>query len=106
LLQQMADKIVHVQALHDHDDGVLALVVQTAKQRVRVPLHGTFAHRLRMGVLRLLGIVDDDEVAAAAREGAPNRGRQPVSPSRGRELQFGVLGRADPSIREQAVVEG
>ena len=74
LLQQMADKIVHVQALHDHDDGVLALVVQTAKQRVRVPLLGAFARRFRIGVLRLQRIVDDDEVAAAAGEGAADRG--------------------------------
>jgi hypothetical protein len=38
LLQEMTDKVVGMQPLHDHDDGVVDLVVQAAEQRVRVPL--------------------------------------------------------------------
>jgi hypothetical protein len=34
----MTDKVVGMQPLHDHDDGVVDLVVQAAEQRVRVPL--------------------------------------------------------------------
>src|SRR5262249_19774733 len=34
LFEQMTDKIVQVQALHNHDDGVLGLVIETAEQRV------------------------------------------------------------------------
>jgi hypothetical protein len=33
LFQQMADKIVQVKALHNHDDGILGLVIETAEQR-------------------------------------------------------------------------
>ena len=105
LLQQMANEIVDMEALHDHDDGVLGLVVETGEQRVGVPLLGTFACCFRIGILRLHGIVDDDEVAAAAGERAADRGRQPVASERGRELQLGVLGRADPGVRKQAIVQ-
>src|SRR5215472_5310157 len=74
LLKEMTNKVVQVQALHDHDDGVVNLIVQTAEQCVRVPLLGAFAGCLRIGILRLERIVNDNEVAAAASEGATNRG--------------------------------
>src|SRR5262249_9689727 len=69
LFQQMADRIVQVKALHNHDDGVLGLVIETAEQRVGVPLLGIFAGSFRIGVLRLERVINDDEVAAAAGEG-------------------------------------
>ena len=74
LLKKMTDKVVQVQALHHHKDGVANLIVQTAEQRVGVPLLGAFAGGLRMGILRLERIVYDNEVAAAAGQGATNRG--------------------------------
>ena len=79
------------------------LVVETGEQRVGVPLLGTFACRFRKGILRLHGVVDDDKVAAAAGERPADRGRHTVASERGRELQFGILCRADPSVRKQPV---
>src|SRR4029077_11654847 len=66
LLKKMTNKVVQVQALHHHNDGVVNLIVQGTEQRVGVPRRGAFAGCLRMGILRLERIVYDNEVAAAA----------------------------------------
>src|SRR6516164_4076555 len=106
LLKKMTNKVTQVQPLHDYDDGVVGLVVQAAEQRVRVPLLGPFASGFRIGILWLERIVDDNEVAAAAGEGATDRGGQPVATAGGGKFQFSVLGQADPGLRKQAIVEG
>src|SRR6516165_7161029 len=106
LLKKMTNKVTQVQPLHDYDDGVGGLVVQAAEQRVRVPLLGAFAGCFRIGILRLERIVDDNEVAAAAGEGATDRGGQPVATAGGGKFQFSVLDRTNPSLRKQAIVEG
>src|SRR6516164_3653354 len=53
LLEQMSDQVVHMQPLHDHDDGVVILVIETADQSVGIPLLEVVARQLRIGVLRL-----------------------------------------------------
>ena len=105
LLQEMPDEIVGMEPLHDHHDGVLRLVVEPGEQGVAVPLLVSFTCRLRAGILRLHGIVNDDQVAAAARERPAGRSRQTVAPERGREFQLGVFGRTDPRVRKQPIVQ-
>src|SRR5262245_19265457 len=64
-----------------------------------------FPRSFRIGALRLHPIVDDNDVSAAAREGAPDRSREPAPAEGGLELQLGVFGTADPGLREQPTVQ-
>ena len=75
LFQQVTDQVVRVQALHDDHDGVGNLVVEAREQGVAIPLLGGFSDGFRGGVLWLRGVIDDDEIPAAAGEGAPDRSR-------------------------------
>ncbi len=50
--------------LHDHYDRSLALIIESRYQRVREPLIEDFAPGFRLGINRLLRIVDDEQVAA------------------------------------------
>jgi hypothetical protein len=43
LLEHVADKIILMQALHDQDDSAMLLVIQTAIERIVVPLIGILA---------------------------------------------------------------
>src|SRR5882724_13052402 len=99
----MTDKIINVQALHNHHDAILHLVVQTAEQCVRIPLYGTFPFSLRVGVLRFRRIVNDDEIAAAAGERPTNGRRKAVAAKRGGKLQLGVLGGTDARGKDSLI---
>src|SRR5215204_7566506 len=74
LARHEAGEVVHVDALHDDDDPIRALVVEAREKGVGKPLVGRLALRLGEGVLRLQGIVDDDEVATAPGEWSADGG--------------------------------
>ena len=50
--------------LHDDYDRSVPLIVEPGHQRVRKPLIEGFAPGFRLGINRLLRIVDDEQVAA------------------------------------------
>ena len=66
LFSQKAGHIVHMNALHDDDDGAGALVVEARQQRVRKPLICAGAFGFREGVIGLERIIDDDDVSTPA----------------------------------------
>ena len=95
-----AGKIIHVDALHDDDDGAGAFVVEAGQQGVLEPFVAGVAFGLGIGVVGLQGIVDNDHVAAATGQRAPDRCRQ-AEPARGEfDLGLSVLERSDPRVRE------
>ena len=57
---QVADEIVLMHPLHDHDDTRRRLVVAARKQGGTVPFDDSRPHGLRHGVAKLERIVDDD----------------------------------------------
>src|ERR1700729_3283669 len=63
-------------ALHNNQDGPAPLIVEPRDQRVLEPFIGAVALDLRIGVIRLQRVVDDNEVAAAAGESAADRSGQ------------------------------
>jgi hypothetical protein len=44
----MAHEVVHMQPLHDHDNGVVVLIVQSAEQSVGIPLFDAVARQFRI----------------------------------------------------------
>src|ERR1700704_114631 len=64
LLLQVADEIVLMHPLHDHDDTRGRLVVAARKQGGPVPFDDSRPHGLRHGVAKLERIVDDDQVSS------------------------------------------
>jgi hypothetical protein len=66
LREDVADGIVFLQPLHDHNDGTTALVVLPAVESVIVPVVSGLSLRLRERLLRLQRIVDQDDIGAAS----------------------------------------
>ena len=91
LIEEMAGKVVLVQALHDDDDGTVLLVVEARDQGAGVPVDHPLAGRLRHRLFGLERIVDDDEVGPAPGERAADRGGVAAAAGRGDELGAGIL---------------
>ena len=74
LLQHMADEIFLMQSLHDDHHAAVGLVIETAEQGVVVPVVDGLSAGFRQGFIWFQGVVDDDEVTAAAGQYSANRG--------------------------------
>lgn len=61
-----------MESLHHHDDCAVDLVIQPRQQRVLVPLYGFLPDGFGLCILGLDRIIDNDDVAASAGEGAPD----------------------------------
>ncbi|WP_159079777.1 hypothetical protein [Methyloceanibacter sp. wino2] len=66
LFEQMADEVVHMQALHHHDDGIVCLAVEARDEGVGLPLLEVFSRVLGVRILRFHRVIDDEQVASAA----------------------------------------
>ena len=99
LIEEMAGKVVFVQALHDDDDGTVLLVIEARDQGAAIPIDHPFAGRLRHRLFGLERIVDDDEVGPAPGERAADRGGVAAAARRGDE--FGAAIPCRPHGREQ-----
>jgi hypothetical protein len=65
LHEDMADKVVFVQPLHDDDNRAPALVVEPAVERVVIPLVASLPLSLGVPFLGLQRIIDQVDVGAA-----------------------------------------
>jgi hypothetical protein len=100
-----AGKIIHVDALHDDDDGAGAFVVEAGQQGVLEPFVAGVAFGLGIGVVGLQGVVDNDHVATAAGQRAPDRGRESKSPCRQFNLALRIF-LPNPRALEQRLIPG
>jgi len=66
LTEAVADEVVLERPLHDDGNGVATLVIQSAVKGVVKPLIGGFSLRLGERLLRLLRIIDQNNVGAAS----------------------------------------
>jgi hypothetical protein len=100
----MADKIVLVKPLHNDDDGSLRFVVEPAEKGVVEPGVGRLPAGLGQGVVRLLRVVQNDDVGAPAGEDAANRRRKAPAPALGLEVVHGLA--PTKHIAKEGAVEG
>jgi hypothetical protein len=63
----VADEVVLERPLHDDGNGVATLVIQSAVKGVVKPLIGGFSLRLGERLLRLLRIIDQNNVGCRVR---------------------------------------
>jgi hypothetical protein len=89
-----------MQALHHQHNGAMDLVIETGEEGVLVPLGTLVPSRLGLGILWLDRIIDDDDVAAPAGQGAAYGGREPISALGGADFGLGVLGFVDAASRK------
>ena len=61
LLLQVADKILLVNALHQHHNPSGLLVVQPGQQGLAVPIDSAFAHDLRKSIAQFNWVVDNEQ---------------------------------------------
>ena len=99
----MADQVVFVQPLHDDHDGAFGLVVEARQERGIEPFVDGIAPRVRPRFLGLQGIVDDDEIGAAAGEHTAHRGGQTKAAARGGEFRDGLFVRRECGFEQRAV---
>src|ERR1700741_775520 len=79
LRKDVADEVVLVQPLHDDDDHATALVVEPAVEGVDEPLVAGLSQFLGERLLRLKGIIDQDEVGPPSGQSATGGGGKPVT---------------------------
>ena len=91
LLDQMASKIVRVQALHHHYDRAFGFVVKPRKKGAGEPLFLRLTRAFRVRILWFERVVDNDQVAAATGQCATDRGGQARAAGGGHDFSFGVL---------------
>ena len=91
LVEQVTDQIIDVQTLHDDHDGILRLVVKAAHQRVGIPAFHPLADALRVCVLGLHWVIDNNKTAAATGERAADGRCESAAPSGGNRLKLGIF---------------
>jgi hypothetical protein len=80
LLDDVADKVVLVQPLHDDDNRAAALVVEPAIEGVVEPVVGGFALRVGERLFRLQRIIDQDDVGTASGQDTGDNHQEPLVP--------------------------
>src|SRR6187397_2917460 len=104
LLQQVTYEIIGMQTLHDDNNRTLGFVIQPRQQRVGIPLLEGIPGALRLCILWLQRVVDNDKISAAPGQGAADRSCEPRA-SRGRHhLGFGILDGTNSSGGKYATV--
>ena len=97
LIHEIAGQVVDVQALHDEHDGSRVLIVLATEQGVAVPMLEVEPPRIGVRVGGFQRVVDNNDVAAAAGQGAPGRCGEPEPTLRRHELGLCQFGRIEPS---------
>src|SRR5271155_1988739 len=92
----MADEVVLVQPLHDNYNSATALVVEPAVEGVDEPVVGGVSLRLGERLLRLQGVIDQDDIGTASSQHALGGGGEPVALPGGDELLHSL------AVRRQA----
>ena len=95
-------EVVLVQALHNKDNGARPLVVEAREKRSRVPFVDISAGDFRLSFVRLLWIVDYDQIGAAAGERSADRNHKAPAACAGDAFGFSILGQTHPG--EKALV--
>src|SRR5271163_2618338 len=99
----MADEVVLVQPLHDNDNSATALVVKPAVEGVDEPVVGGLPLRLGERLLRLQGVIDQDDVGTASGQHAAGGGGEPVTLPGGDEFLHGLAVRRQASPKDLAI---
>src|SRR5262249_50589870 len=92
LREQVSGEVILMQPLHHQDDRISGLVVEPTEERGIEPLLYRLAAGLGRGIGWLLGIVNDDQVAAQTGQGASDRRGVAKPLLNGAQLGFGELG--------------
>ncbi len=71
--KHVAGEVIFMLPLLDKDDCALLFVVKPAEQRVGAPIQQCVSRRFGISVISFQGVIDDDEIAALAGEGAAGR---------------------------------
>ena len=105
-LQQNAGEIIDMQSLHDQHDGAFGRIVEARHQRRSYPFGAFGAGEFRVGLVGFQGIIDDNDVAAAASQLSTGRGGEPPTAHGRLQLVLGVLARADFEGGEEPSIPG
>ena len=72
LSQEVAGKVVLVQSLHHRNDRARLLVIEARDECTAIPIDHALPGRLRIDLVGVEGIIDDDQIGASPSEGSPN----------------------------------
>src|SRR3984893_7024417 len=67
-IEEAADQILHMQALHDDDDRAVLFVIEAGAERAAIELPNLAPFRLPQGIEGLDRIIDHDEIGTAAKD--------------------------------------
>jgi hypothetical protein len=72
LLQEVAGEVIFMQALHDHNDGARLFVIEPRDQCAAILIDHSLPARLRMELVGVQGVVDDDQIGTASGKRSAN----------------------------------
>src|SRR5205823_11352031 len=105
-LDEPSREVVRVEPLHCDNHKALCRIVEPAHSSVAEPIVSAVKGNLRIGVISLDGIIDDQNVAATAGQNSAYGTRQSKAPTRGFELTLGALLWVKPGSGKDALVVG
>jgi hypothetical protein len=89
-LQEMTNEVLDVDSLHHNDGSGGLFVVRSGRQGVAVPFDHAWAGNIGHRVGRLEGVVDNDEIAAAAGQRPPDGCGKAPAAQRGMDFAVGL----------------
>jgi hypothetical protein len=98
----VASQVIVMEPLHHADDGALLAMVEPGGNRVVVAVLDLLAGDLRIDLLTLVGIVQDDEVGAAPQHASVDGGGEPTAADRSLPFELPV-GHNRPALGEHPV---
>jgi len=93
LSQEVAGQVILMQALHDHNNGARVFVVEARDKRAAVPVDDSLPGGLRMELIGVQGIVDDDQIGAASGKRSANGSRISAAALGRDEFESGFFGK-------------
>src|SRR6476659_2714035 len=99
----MSDRIINMQSLHDDDHRAVPLIIKTRHCGCPQPVVDALAPDLRIGILGLERVIDDEDICAPTGQCAANRGGKARAVLLQNQLLPGILEWRQSGLREEGM---
>jgi hypothetical protein len=104
-LDQDPGEVINMKALLGEENQTLGWIVEPAHGCIAKPVAGAGEKYLRVGVVGLDGVINNQSIATATGQDAADRGCQAVAATGRLEFALGNLPRIEPRLRKKPLAE-
>src|SRR2546429_9520523 len=94
-----------MEPLHGYDNQAVLVVIESTEGGITEPNVGSLQRDLRVRIVGLNRIIDDQHVATGTGQSAPDRGREPIPTPRRLEFAFGGFSWIQLGARNHRLIE-